>query len=79
MPQNLSKDKFISLQNLDKIKDLINQKSDKGNSVVIVDMHDYIKKMENISNYQKKKKITKVNLKENSLLNFFVNQEKRGN
>ena len=56
MPQNLSKDKFISLQNLDKIKDLINQKSDKGNSVVIVDMHDYIKKMENISNYQKKKK-----------------------
>ena len=56
MPQNLSKDKFISLQNLDKIKDLINQKSDKGNSVVIVDMYDYIKKMENISNYQQKKK-----------------------
>ena len=56
MPQNLSKDKFISLRNLDKIKDLINQKSDKGNSVVIVDMYDYIKKMENILNYQQKKK-----------------------
>ena len=32
VPQNLSKEEFIALQNLYKNKDLIIQKSDKGNS-----------------------------------------------
>ena len=35
-------------------KDLIIQKSGKGNSVVIVDRQDYIKQMNNIFSYQKK-------------------------
>lgn len=34
-PQNLSKDEFTALQNFSKIKDLIIQKSNKGNSVGI--------------------------------------------
>ena len=48
VPQNLSKEEFISLQNLSRNKDLIIQKSDKGNSVVIVERQDYIKKMDDI-------------------------------
>ena len=35
VPQNLSKEEFTALQNLSKNKDLIIQKSDKGNSVVM--------------------------------------------
>ena len=52
-------------------------KSDKGNSVVIVDRQDYIKKMDNILSRQKKlTKVTKVNLKDDILLKFADNQEK---
>ena len=75
MSQNLSKDEFIAFQNLSKNKDLIIQKSDKENSVVTVDRHDYIKKMENILSDQNK--FTRVDLKDNILLNFAVIQEKR--
>ena len=48
VPQNLSKGEFFGLQNLSKNKDSIIQKSDKGNSVVIVDRQDYKKKMDDI-------------------------------
>ena len=71
---NLSKKVFIALQNLSKNKNLIIQKSDKGNSVVIVDREDYIKKMNDILN--DKKKFWKINMKDNTLLNFAINQEK---
>ena len=54
MSQNLFNDEFCALQNLSKNKDLIIQKSDIGNSVVIVDRQDYIKKMSNILSDQKK-------------------------
>ena len=74
MPQNLSNDDFITLQNLSKSKNLIIQKSDTVNSVVIVDRQDYIKKMDNILSDQNK--FTIVNLKDDTLLNFAVNQEK---
>ena len=50
------------------------QKSDKGNSVIIVDRQDYKKKMDNI--LSDKKKLIKVNLEYDTLLNFTVNQEK---
>ena len=53
---------------------MIIQKSDKGNSLVIVDRQDYIKKMNNILSDQEK---FTVNLKDDTLLNFAVNQEKR--
>ena len=71
---NLSKKVFIALQNLSKNKNLIIQKSDKGNSVVIVDREDYIRKMNDILN--DKKKFWKINMKDNTLLNFAINQEK---
>ena len=48
MPQNLSNDEFSALQNLFKNKDFTIQKSDKTNSLVIVDRQDYTQKMDNI-------------------------------
>ena len=74
VPQNLSNDEFIALQNLSKNKDLGIQKSDKGNSVVIAQSQGYTKKMDNILSDQKK--FTIVYLKDDTLLSFPVNQEK---
>ena len=70
MPQNLSKEEFIALQNLSINKDLIIQKSDKGNSVAIVQRQDYLKKMNILS---EQKKFSKVGLKDETLLNFAIN------
>ena len=50
------------------------KKFDRGNSVVIVQRHDYLKKMNDILSDQKK--FSKVNLKDDTLLNFAINQEK---
>ena len=75
MPQSLSKEVFITLQNLSKNKDLIIQKSDKGNSVVIVPRQDYLKKMNDILIDQEK--FSKLrSLKDNTSWNFAINQEK---
>ena len=71
VPQNLFKEEFTALQNLSKNKDLIIQKYDKGNSVVIVDRQDYIKKMYDILSDQKK--FSKVSLKNDTLLIFAIN------
>ena len=58
-----------------KIKISLSKKSDKGNSVVIADKADYLDKMENLLN--DKRKFEKNNLKNDAILNFSVNQEKR--
>ena len=73
--QNLSKEELAALTNLSKNKDIVIQKSDKGNSVVIVDKDTYIKRMENLLSDQRK--FEKVTLKNDAFLNFVVNQEKR--
>ena len=73
--QNLSKQELTALTNLSKNKDIVIQKSDKGNSVVIVDKDTYIKRMENLLSDQRK--FEKVTLKNDAFLNFVVNQEKR--
>ena len=59
--QNLSKEELAALTNLSKNKDIVIQKSDKGNSVVIVDKDTYIKRMENLLSDQRK--FEKVTLK----------------
>ena len=61
VPQHLSKEDFLALQNLHKNKILVIQKSDKGNSVVVVDKADYLDKMENLLNDTQK--FEKINLK----------------
>ena len=73
--QSLSKEGLTALTNISKNKDIIIQKSYKGNSIVIVDKDTYIKRMENILSDQRK--FEKVALKNDSFLNFVVNQEKR--
>ena len=74
IPQILSRKEFIALQNLSKHKDLIIQKSDKCNSAVIVQRQDYLKKMNDVLSDQKK--FSKVSLKDDTLLNFDISQEK---
>ena len=54
MDQNLSEDELAALANLSKNKDIVIQKFDKGNSVVIVDKDTYIKRMENLLSDQRK-------------------------
>ena len=51
--QNLSKKELEALAILSKNKDIVIQKFDKGNSVVIVDKETYIKRMKNILNDQR--------------------------
>ena len=74
-PQHLSKEEFLALQNLRKNKNIVIQKSDKGNSIVVVDKADYLDKMENLLNDTRK--LEKNNLKNDGVLHFAVNQEKR--
>ena len=52
---------------------MIIQKSDTGNSAVIVDRQDYIKQMNTLID---QKKLTMVNINDDTLLKFAVNQEK---
>ena len=65
----------LALQNLRKYKNIVIQKSDKGNSVVIADKADYLDKMDNLLNDTRK--FEKINLKNDGILNFAINQEKR--
>ena len=68
---------FLALQNLRKNKNIVIQKSDKGNSVVVVDRADYLDEMDNLLNDTQNFK--KINLKNDGILNFAINQEKCAN
>ena len=59
--QHLSKEEFLALQNLRKSKNIVIQKSGKGNSVAIVDKAYYLDKTENLLNDTRK--FEKINLK----------------
>ena len=54
---------------------IVIQKSDKGNSIVIVDRDKYTEKMENFLSDQSK--LQKIALKDDNFLNFITSQEKR--
>ena len=66
---------YTASTKISKNKDIVIQKSDKGNSVDIVDKNTYIKRMENLLSDQRK--FEKVTLNKDAFLNFEVNQEKR--
>ena len=72
--QNLAKEELAAVANLSKNKDIVIQKSDKGNSIVIVDKDTYIKRME--IPWSNQRKVEKVTLKNDAFLNFADNQEK---
>ena len=75
MPQHLPKEEFLALQNPREHKDIVIQKSDKGNSAVIVDEIDYLYKMEGL--LKDARKFEKINLKNDGIVSFAVSQEKR--
>ena len=70
VPQNLSEEELEALDRLSKNKNLVVQKADKSNSVVLV---VYVKHMENI--LKDNAKLEKVDIKTRTL-NFQVNHEK---
>ena len=76
IPRKLSDEEFKASQNLSKNTNLVIQKSDKGNSVVILDKDVYTKHMESL--LSNKAKFEKVDTKK-GLLNFTINHEKRIN
>ena len=76
MYRNISlKKSFLLLQNLRKNKNIVIQKSDKGNSVEVVNIKDYLDKMENLLNDTRI--FEKTNLKDHGILNFAINQDTR--
>ena len=76
IPQNLSDEELEALEKLSKDNNLVVQKADKGNFVVLVDKDVYVNYMENILKDQSK--FEKVKIK-TSILSFQVNHEKRIN
>ncbi len=73
--KTLTKAEFLALKELSANKDIIVQKSDKGNSVVILNKIDYVNKMLDILNDQTK--FTKLEFKGGKEYNHIVNIEKR--
>ena len=55
--QNLSEEELAPLLSLSKNKDIVIQKSDQGNSFVIVDKEVYSKRMEDLLSDQRKLKM----------------------
>ena len=72
---NLTKEEFASLKSLSKNDSLVIQKSDKGNSIAIIDKDDYLQKMRNI--LSDSSKFSEVFVTNEKHLNFLVNIEKK--
>ena len=72
---NLANEEFASLKSLSKNDSLIIQKSDKGNSIAIIDKDDYLQKMRNI--LSDSSKFSEVFVTNEKRLNFLVNMEKQ--
>ena len=74
---NISKEEHVALKRLYTNKDLIIQKSDKGNSVVLLDRNDYIERMnEMLSDSSKFKKL---DIRPGKEINSLLQQEDRLN
>ena len=71
--KNLPKAKFDALKILLKNKDIIIQKADKGNTVVILNRKDYVCKMKNILNGSSK--FHKVYIDHDKILNHLIHME----
>ena len=76
VPQNLSDEELEALDRLSKNKNLVVQKADKGNSMVLVHRDVYVKHMENI--LKDSTKFEKGDVKTRTL-NLQVNHEKHIN
>jgi len=74
-PSNLSKEEFESLLALKNQNDLIFQKADKGNTIVILDKSAYTKSVELL--IQNPEKFEKLNIQAEKELNFLINLESK--
>ena len=72
---NLSEAEFNALENLTKNKNLVIQKADKGDTVVIINKNDYKTKIKNI--LCDSTKFKKLEFGDNKQLNFLINSEKK--
>ena len=73
--RNLPKEEYFALRTLVRKKDLVIQKADKGNTVVILNKADYNLKMRNI--LSDASKFQKLSIDKNKVLNHIVSMEKR--
>ena len=74
-PLNLTKEEFASLKSLPKNNSLIIQKSDKGNSIAIINKDDYFQKMQNI--LSDSSKFFEICITKEKHVNFLINIEKQ--
>ena len=72
---NLSKKEHLALKDLIENRDLIIQKSDKGNTVVVLNKNDYISKIKVI--LSDSSKFQKLSIDQNKVLNHIVHMENR--
>ena len=72
LEENLNKKESESLKNLSKNPDIVMQKSDKGNSVVILDKKVYLEKMKEMLN--KNDQFLKLSIQEEKHYNFLIKQ-----
>ena len=69
---NLSKPEYDALKKLSSNKDIVIQKSDKGNSVVVIDRADYLARMQDL--VSDTSKFEKVKVKEGKDYNFMIKE-----
>ena len=74
-PENLTSSEFKALKRLSKNKDIVIQKTDKGNTVVILDKCSHISGIEEILNDNSK--ISKLDIPASKEINHIVSLEKR--
>ena len=74
-PLNLTKEEFASLKSLSKNDSLIIQKSDKGNSIAIINKDGYLQKIRNV--LSDSSKFSEICITKEKHLNFLINIEKQ--
>ena len=72
---NISMEELVALKGLSANKDLIIQKSDKGNSVVLLNRNDYIKRLNEM--LSDSSRFNKINIKPGKEINFLLQEEDR--
>ena len=59
---NISKEEYLALKGFSSNKDIILQKTDKGNSILLVNKADYIKRMKDVSKFKEILRLTETYL-----------------
>ena len=73
--KNLSKEEVKALNNLVKNKDIVFQKADKGNNIVILNRSDYVSKLNKI--LEDTSRFKRVNIEEGKALDHLIHMEER--